>query len=187
MTARPRVVIVPGNGCGDVTESNWYAAVARDLEATHRFSEIVLRDMPDPELARESIWLPFMAGELKCGPDTIVIGHSSGAIAGMRFLEQHKLAGLVLVAAYHTDLGMNSERLAGYFSRPFMWDRIRSNAGWIMQLHSSDDPFIPRSEADFVAERLHSDYTCYDDRSHFFSHNGVKHLANAIVAKLDAQ
>lgn len=34
--------------------------------------------------ARESIWLPFMETELHCDEKTIIIGHSSGAIAAMR-------------------------------------------------------------------------------------------------------
>lgn len=35
--------------------------------------------------ARESIWLPFMEKELRCDEETLIIGHSSGAAAAMRY------------------------------------------------------------------------------------------------------
>ena len=52
--------------------------------------------MPDPYYARESAWLPFMADELGCG-GAVIVGHSSGAAAAMRFAETHRVAGLCCV------------------------------------------------------------------------------------------
>lgn len=76
----PRVVIVPGNGCSDVREANWYAFAETKLGSrTDIISEVVLRDMPDPMMARESIWVPFLLEECGCDENTIIIGHSSGA------------------------------------------------------------------------------------------------------------
>uniref|UniRef100_A0A671KWV1 Uncharacterized protein n=1 Tax=Sinocyclocheilus anshuiensis TaxID=1608454 RepID=A0A671KWV1_9TELE len=43
----------------------------------------MLKNMPDPVTARESIWLPFMEKELKCDEETAIIRHSSGAAAAM--------------------------------------------------------------------------------------------------------
>ena len=74
-----RVVIVPGNGCGNVRSCNWYAYAAEKLESTGLFKEVLLEDMPDPMLAREAIWLPFLINECGVGSNTIIIGHSSGA------------------------------------------------------------------------------------------------------------
>ena len=59
-----------------------------------------LRNMPDPVTARRSIWLPFMKTELGVDEDTVIIGHSSGACAAVRFAEENKVAGIVLVGAY---------------------------------------------------------------------------------------
>ena len=36
----------------------------------------------------------------------IVIGHSSGAAAAMRLIEDTRVAGVILVAGYHSDLGL---------------------------------------------------------------------------------
>ena len=50
-------------------------------------------------------WLPFLENDIGVGADTVLLGHSSGAEAAMRFAEDHAVAGLVLVAACHSDLG----------------------------------------------------------------------------------
>lgn len=88
-----RVVIVPGNGSGDVYDSNWYGWLHRTLDDPSAGVEAVLQNMPDPVGARENIWLPFMQDELGCDAHTIIVGHSSGAAAGMRYAEKHQVLG----------------------------------------------------------------------------------------------
>ena len=114
----------------------------------------------------------------------------------MRLLEAHKVKGCVLVSACVTDGGMESERISGYYSRPWEWAKIRTNAEWILQYHSSDDPFIPRSEADEVATQLSNapqvdgrpaarvSYTCFEDRSHFFDSESIRHILPDIRKEL---
>ena len=114
--------------------------------------------MPDPNVARESIWLPFIRDVLKADERTIVVGHSSGAEAAMRLIEETTVLGVVLVSACHTDLGEPNEAASGYYSRPWLWDKMRQNAEFIVQFHSDDDCFIPVSEARHVAENLKTDY-----------------------------
>jgi len=76
----------------------------------------------------------------------------------MRLCEDTKLAGLVLVAACHTDLGCPSEQAAGWYppsGGAWKWQDIYENAGCnIVLLHSNDDPFIPIKEPRYVAEQL---------------------------------
>ena len=110
-----------------------------------------------------------MRETLKVGADTVVVGHSSGAVAAMRLAEETPVAALVLVSACHTDLGDPGERAAGYYARPWRWDAIKANCGRIVQFHSDNDPFIPDSEARHVAENLQSEYSELPGRSHFFA------------------
>ena len=95
--SRGKVVIVPGNGCYPVDDSNWYPSAAAQVRKLGFSCD--LKNMPDPNKAREKIWLPFMEEKLAVDENTIVVGHSSGAEAGMRFAETRKLRGLVLVSA----------------------------------------------------------------------------------------
>ena len=179
-----KVAIVPGNGGGDVKRCNWYAWARVQFDVKLKGVSAHLRNMPDPVVARESIWLPFMRSELNCGPDSIIIGHSSGAAAAMRFAETSPVLGIVLVGAYVSDLGDDNERESGYFSRPWDWAKIRSNAGFIVQFASRDDPFLPWSEQETVAEELQSELYAYDDRGHFQDET-LPELSEAVWRKID--
>ena len=84
--------------------------------------------MPDPYVARETIWVPYMKDVLLVDETTILIGHSSGAVAAMRFMEKYKTYATILVAACHTDLGDENERASGYFDRSWEWNTIKQNS-----------------------------------------------------------
>ena len=147
-----KVAIIPGNGDGDVEECNWNKWVRNEIDKMPDLTA-VLKNMPD----------------LKCDEDTVIIGHSSGAEAAMRYAEKYKVKGIVLVSAYHTDLGKDYEKISGYFSRPWEWDKIKENCGFIMQFGSTDDPFVPFEEQQEVADHLKSDLKKFEDQGHFLS------------------
>ncbi|KAL4612840.1 putative hydrolase RBBP9 [Arapaima gigas] len=161
-----RVVIVPGNGAGDVEHCNWYGWAKKQIDKIAGVT-CLLRNMPDPVTARESIWLPFMERELHCDDRTVVIGHSSGAVAAMRYAETHRLYAVVLVGAYTSDLGDDNERESGYFSRPWEWEKIQGNCQHIVQFGSTDDPFLPWNEQQLVADSLQARLHKFTDRGHF--------------------
>mmetsp|Transcript_32486 Transcript_32486/g.73637 ORF Transcript_32486/g.73637 Transcript_32486/m.73637 type:complete len:342 (+) Transcript_32486:99-1124(+) len=166
-----RCVIAPGNGCTSTRGSNWYGWLEEQLCKEGLFEEVLCRDFPDPYDARRSIWLPFLRDELRVGPDTVLVGHSSGAEAAMRFAEENPVGGLVLVAACHSDLGDDGERASGYYppsGGEWQWASIRRNAGWVVQFHSQDDPLVPVDEGRSVAKELCSDYHELEGHSHFF-------------------
>eukprot|EP01065_Artemidia_motanka_P036102 TRINITY_DN44000_c0_g1_i1.p2 TRINITY_DN44000_c0_g1~~TRINITY_DN44000_c0_g1_i1.p2 ORF type:complete len:192 (+),score=46.11 TRINITY_DN44000_c0_g1_i1:90-665(+) len=162
------VVLAPGNGCdGTLEDCMWYPWIRDKL--VEEFGERItfqLRAFPDPMVARESIWLPFMTELGAAG--NIVIGHSSGAAAALRYAEQNKMAGIVLCSGYDSDLGDRNERMSGYFDREWDWDRIRSNCGFIDQFHSRNDMLVPFEVGKRVADAVSSNFTeCYD--GHFQS------------------
>lgn len=178
-----RVVILPGNGAGNVFHANWYGWLQQRLHKPPAIT-CVLRNMPDPVGARESIWLPFMRDELGCGEDTVIVGHSSGAAAAMRFAESQRVAGLVLVSAYTSDQGDALERRSGYFSRPWEWAKVRANvSGFILQFGSEDDPFLPWAEQQEVADRLQAELHRFEDRGHFMN-SQLPELAEALEPRL---
>lgn len=167
-----RVVIVPGNGCTDVSRSLWYGWLRDKLRQSG--VEVQLENMPDPFVAKESVWLPFMKDEMKCDENTVVVGHSSGAEAAMRFAEKNQIGGLVLVSACVTDLDDENERESGYYNRPWDFPSIVSNVIGVIHLFGSmDDPFIPWKEMEQVRKGLesHANFRLhkYDDRGHFQS------------------
>jgi len=159
----PKAILIHGNGgctAGDI----WLPWVERELSAAGL--DVINRTFPDNVKARARYWLPFIE-ELGADDQTILIGHSSGAVAAMRYAETHRLLGSVLVGVCHTDLGDAFEAASGYYDAPWQWDRIRNNQRWIGIYQSSDDPLIPVAEARFVASQLKCSYFEHSDRGHF--------------------
>ena len=174
-TARKqRVVIVPGNGCAPIEDANWYCHLRDSLNALPTSSSdpspaytAVARTMPDPDEAFERSWLPFLREQLGVDEDTVVVGHSSGAEAAMRLCEETRVKGVVLVSACHSDLGLASEAISGYYSRPWQWQRISQHAQWIVQLHATNDKLVPVAEGREVARQLGSEYIELSKGGHF--------------------
>lgn len=158
-----RAILLHGNG-GSTAADGWAPFVERDLRALGL--EVVNETFPDNVKARASVWLPHLEA-LGADEHTVLIGHSSGAVAALRYAETHRVLGSVLVGVCHTDLGDPGERASGYYRAPWRWDDIRRNQSWIGIFHSTDDPLIPVHEARHVATALAASYFELDDRGHF--------------------
>ena len=159
-----KVVFVPGNG-NSTTHDNWFPSVQKSLQ--DQKIEVIAAEFPDPELARESFWIPFLKDEIGVDDQTILVGHSSGAAASMRFAESHQILGSCLVGAYHTDLDMETEKQSGYFDRPWDWEKINNNQKWIALFASEDDPWIPITEPRFIFQKLNCEYHEFKNQGHF--------------------
>lgn len=46
------------------------------------------------------------------------------------------------------------EKQSGYYEKPWQWNRIKSNQSKIALFWGDDDPFIPQSEFEFIADQL---------------------------------
>ena len=179
-----KIIFLHGNDTSTPND-NWFPYVKRALEK--RGYKVIARQFPDTDLARASYWLPFLKNELCADEYSILVGHSSGAIAAMRFAEENKILGSILVGSYHTDLGMEKEKISGYFERPWNWDAIKGNQQWIVQFASPDDPWIPIEEPRFVHEKLNSEYYEFTDQGHFggdYYKLEFPELVDVIVQKL---
>ncbi len=158
-----KAILIPGNGGGS-PQDNWFPWL--EMELPKLGIEAFNTQFPDPELARKEFWLPFIK-KLGADQDTILIGHSSGGLAAMRYAETNQILGSILVGVCHTDLGYDSEKQSGYYDEPWNWNMIKKNQKWIIQFASTGDPFIPIKEARFIHENLESDYREYTDQGHF--------------------
>ena len=150
-----KVIFLPGNGGDGNTSYGWFPYIKNELEKMSY--EVINPVFPDGVLARKNYWLPFLE---KFNPDenTILIGHSSGAVAIMRYTENHNIFGSVLIAPCYTDLMLESEEASGYYNTPWNWDDIKKNQKWIIQFSSINDNFIPIEESRFIHENLGTEY-----------------------------
>ena len=163
MGKQVKVILIHGNGNGSAKDQ-WFPYVKKKLEKLG--VEVIARDFPDPVLARAKYWIPFLK-KLGADENTILIGHSSGAVAAMRFAEGSRILGSVLVSACYTDLGDEMERKSGYYDKPWNWTVIKRNQKWIIQFASKDDPWISIEEARFIHKELDTEYYEYEHEGHF--------------------
>jgi predicted alpha/beta hydrolase family esterase len=174
-----RAILIHGNGGGNAYDC-WLPQVAHDLRELGL--EVSNESFPDNVKARAKYWMPFLAS-IGTDKNTIIIGHSSGAVAAMRYAEYNKILGSVLVGACYTDLGEASERVSGYYDADWDWPAIKANQQWILQFASPDDPYIPITEARHIQKQLGTRYFELANRGHF-QDNNFSELVKALKRQL---
>lgn len=179
MNKQFKIILLHGNG-GSTVDDNWFPYAKSEFEKLGL--EVISKTFPDNKLARQEHWLPFLKNDLKADENTILIGHSTGAVAALRFAETNKIYGSVIIGASHTDLGEESEKVGGYFDRPWNWDVIKNNQNWIIQFASTDDPYIPITEVRYIKEKLNTEYHEFTNRGHFGWDTKVKDFPELIEA-----
>ena len=127
----------------------------------------VFETFPDSIIARKKYWLRFLKQTLAAGKEDILVGHSSGALAAMRYAEDTKIRGSILISPSYTDLGSELEKQSGYFDGPWQWEKIKSNNSFIGLFFSDNDPYIPKEEFLHIRSRLDPDTFRFKDRGHF--------------------
>lgn len=180
-----RVVLLHGNG-GSTGSDNWQPYIKRELEKLG--IECISPDLPDNVLARKDHWFPYFDTELKLSENDIIVGHSSGALAILKYAENHKIGGSVLVGVYYTDLGYEDEKTSGYFDTPWDWESIKSNQPWSAIFASADDPYIPIEEPQYIRDQIDSEFYELVGEGHFGGQTNPKlefpELLELLIEKL---
>ena len=167
-----KLVLLPGMGCTPVRSANFYGWLERAIETDERWKRkfsLTLRDFPDPHQCRESIWLPFVRDELNADENSILIGHSSGAVACARYAEKYKVKGICVVAGYDDDLGDEAEKASGYFDRAWDYDKIRENTEFRICFAGVKDHLVPIEVQRRFAKNLEAKLVEFPKGGHFFS------------------
>jgi len=147
----PRLIFIHGNG-STTWAVPWAVWLKQKLEAGGY--QTYFKTMPDPKLARKDIWLPHLKDVTKAGPNDVLIGWSSGAVAAMRYAETYKIAGSILISPCYTDLNDDMEKQSGYYEDPWNWQQIKKNQKKIALVWGDDDPYIPQAEFAYIAVHL---------------------------------
>ena len=175
-----KIILMHGNG-GCTAGDNGYPWLERECLALGL--TVINRTFPDNVKARARFWLAFLE-ELGADENTVLVGHSSGAVAALRYAETHRLLGSILVGVCHTDLGDAEDAASGYYDAPWRWDLIRDHQQWIAIYHSTDDPHIPVAEARHVAAQLKCSYFEFGDRGHFGDAHALPEIVPFLRRKL---
>ena len=102
--------------------------------------------------------------------DSIVVGHSSGAVAILGLLQVLpggvKIREAILVGAFK-DNSLGWESLSEFFQKPFDFEKIKSRAKKFVFIHSDDDPYCPLEGAKELSEKLGGELIVLPGQKHF--------------------
>ena len=174
---KPRFIFVHGIGA-TTWESPWAVWLKQKLDSAGY--ETHFQTMPDSQKARMDIWLPHLETEIKVGPDDVIIGYSSGAVAAMRYTETHKILGSILISPSYTDLGDADEKASGYFDDPWNWKAIKSNQKKIALAFGDNDPYIPQQDFAYIAVHIGPDKLKIPGGGHFNGRQDFPEVLNYI-------
>ncbi len=136
-----------------------------------RGHQVWLPQLPDANTPSTATFNAFILGnpDFVVDNDTVLIGHSSGAVAALNLL-QHLPADIsikaaVLVSAFQDDLGRDD--LKRLFEEPLDFSVITSHCDSFTFIHSDDDPYCPVEHAEYLAKQTDGDLIMFEGQGHF--------------------
>lgn len=114
-------------------------------------------------------WLDMLEG-LRPDADTVLVGHSRGGMAILRWLEQApesvRVKKVVLVAVNNP--AFKDGAADDFYAKPgYDFEKIRSHCDEFVLFHSHDDDFVPFAAGQSNAAGLHGRLRAYDGLQHF--------------------
>ncbi|MBI4836052.1 MAG: alpha/beta hydrolase [Candidatus Abawacabacteria bacterium] len=162
-----KIIFIHGNGA-----MHWSFAWTPWLkvELTKLNIHTTFETFPDSILARKQYWLSFLKDYLKADEHSLLIGWSSGAVAALRYAEYNKVWGSILIAPCYTDLGLESEKISGFYDEPWNWQKIKKHQQKIALFYSKNDELIPQIEFQHIKKQLQPDEVCELETNGHFIH-----------------
>lgn len=153
-------------------ESNWFPWLKQKLEAagyTVWVPELPDADYPDMQKYREFIF----GSDFTFGPETVMIGHSSGAVAALSLLEvlpsELQISTAVMVGVYRPEKQNYSS------PEPISIDKLKGKSKRMVFIHSDNDPFCPLEDAQYFAYELDAALHILPGEDHFSYQLNKKH------------
>lgn len=113
--------------------------------------------MPTPDAPTVGEWVAEIARHIEANreDEIILVGHSLGVPAILRYLESEKalpISGAVLVSGPAEKNG--NEKIDNFLEKPFDFEMIKSKAGKFVIIHGDNDPLVPLRHAEILSENL---------------------------------
>lgn len=172
------------HGWSGTPEHGWFPWLKRELEARGFYVEAPV--MPDTDTPRIETWVPFLAAAVGM-PDeeTILVGHSMGCQAIMRYLgdfqEGQRVGGAYLVAGFISSLtnidGDEDPKISKpWLETPIDFDKVKRSVNRIVALFSNNDRYVPLENEVAMREKLGAKTIVVPNMGHFSGDNGVTEL-----------
>ncbi|MBU0579192.1 alpha/beta hydrolase [Patescibacteria group bacterium] len=157
------------HGTDGHSKENWFDWLREELEK--KDWKVWVPDLPQadkPNIERYNKFI-FSNKDWKFDENSILIGHSSGAVAILGLLqvlpENVRIDTCYLVGSFKDDLCW--EALEDLFIVPFDFDAIKKKAKRFIFIHSDNDPYCPLDHAKFLSQKLDGKLIIREGQKHF--------------------
>ena len=151
--------------------SNWFPWLKSELEKKEH--EVWVPDLPDADRPNIQKYNQLLLSHKWDFNNSVIIGHSSGAVAILGLLEalpdDIKINTAILAGAFTKRLSESPswEMLRELFGKDFDYETIKQKSSKFIFVHSEDDPYCPIEQAEFLSKKLDGTLYRFDGMGHF--------------------
>lgn len=168
------------HGAANNSSGNWFPWLKKELE--NRDFKVWVPDLPNSGHPKQKEWLEtvFSSEGWEFNPDSILIGHSTGATLILRILERLpkgvKVDKSILVAG-PIDKGKNFNQLKeGVTEGLFNWEKIRNSCKEFCLIYSDNDPYdCGLRHGEIIKEKVNGRLMIKKEEGHFNLEAGKKY------------
>lgn len=157
------------HGTDATSQDNWFPWLKSSLEENGW--QVWAPDLPGANRPNIKKYNEFITSQESFRPDseTVMIGHSSGAVAVLGLLQSLPdeiiVERAILVGAFSNDLGWN--KLSELFDPQLDYKKIKKQVKEIIFIHSDNDPYIPLEQPEKMADALGAELIVLKGQKHF--------------------
>lgn len=157
------------HGTDGYPTENWFGWLKEELEKeNHKVWVPQLPDCSKPNISKYNEFI-FSNKNWVFTDESIIVGHSSGAVGILGLLEalpeQTKVGACYLVGAFKNNLDWDA--LDELFINPFDFERIKTKASKLIFIHSDDDPYCPLEHAQYLSKMANGTLILLRGQKHF--------------------
>jgi predicted alpha/beta hydrolase family esterase len=165
------------HGWGGTPRGSWRGWLADQLTVSSSRFRVLNPELPNADHPKQDEWLAKIRETKEAfDGETILIGHSLGAVAILRLLESfgdhEKIKAAILVCGFTNDLGI--EEINDFFKSGFDWEKIRNGAKKFVIINSDNDPYMKIEEGKILHEKLGGELIIEHNAGHINEDAGFK-------------
>ena len=159
-----RVLII--HGWESNSREHWFWAEKERLEKLGY--EVIVPDMPDTLHPKKEDWVKTIE-DFNPDKDSILIGHSLGGVAILRYLEManKKIGKCIFIATPIKNLGPGYDGIENFLKSSFNWEKIREKAEKLVVFNQTEDPAVPLKHGKDLASFINAELVIVEGNDHF--------------------
>lgn len=165
------------HGFGGIPNGGWIPWLMKELAKDSIYACAL--PMPDSKKPTVLKWIEEISHAVNNSPDDeiFLVGHSLGATAVLKYLEEYsqnkQIKRAVLVSGLISPLDpqnpeSNYRAIDSFVEPEINFEKIKDKAEEFLVLHSVDDPAVPFCHAEKISKNLNCKLLKVDGRKHFF-------------------